>query len=541
MPAITVKTFAGERPKLDPRLLPNESASKAFGCHFDNGNLSALNVPLSTGVTLPSNTKSIYKHLNQHWFSWSKVVNAVPSPIADDQWQRVYFTGDGYPKVTNNAIFIGATMPAASYRLGVQPPETQISCSVSEGVDPNEEGAEIDPNDDETRYYTHTFVTGQGEEGPPGEASLKVEIKYPDNPDTSVSLILSPPNVNLSNITRRRIYRTATAGGSADYLLVAELPISQTNFIDNVQGDELGESLNTYDYEMPNENMIGLTSMANGILAGFFDSTVCFCEAYLPYAWPSDYQQTTEHDIVTMAALGNTLAVLTEGYPYLFSGVTPSAMSGQKLEFKQACVSARSAVIVNGSFIYASPDGLVALTSSGLTMLTEQIITREQWQEYEPHTIEAYYYEGRYLAYYGAALDKGFIFDPKTGDFRHFEHAADCGFNNLVDDTLYLCKNGELVKWGSGSTKMDYRWRSKDFEASDINFSCAMVKGVDVNLSGIKVFADEVEVLHLTPGEIPEMAFRLPTTRGDSWAFEVYGKGTVHSVSVATTMREVIV
>lgn len=535
MPVISVKTFSGERPKYDPRLLPNESASKALSCHFDNGNLSPLKERSETVEQVISNAKTIFQHLNEYWFAWAGTVDAVASPIADDPWQRVYFTGDGYPKVTNNAIFSGVNMPASAYRLGIQSPEVQPIGIVTEDAT-----EEIDANDDETRYYTHTFVTEQGEEGPPGEASSAIEIQYPDEDGTYVTLSFSPPNVNNSNITHRRIYRTATGGGVADYLYVAEIPISQDVFVDDLGVDELGSSLETYDYEMPNENMIGLTTMANGILAGFFDSTVCFSEAYLPYAWPTDYQQTTEHEIVAVKALGNTLAVLTKGYPYLFSGVAPNAIAGQKLESNQACTSARSAVVVNGSLIYASPDGLIALSGDGIAMITSSVITREQWQEYNPATIQAYHQEGRYLAFYGTNLDKGFIFDPSTGDFRHFEERANCAFNSLVDDELYLCLAGNLTKWNAGSELKSYEWRSKDFEANDLSFSCAMVKGVDIEQAGLRIYADEIEVLHLAPGQIPMSAFRLPPTRGNSWAFEVYGTGTIHSVNISTTMREVV-
>lgn len=538
MPAISVKTFAGERPKLDPRLLPNQYAVVANNCHFDNGNLSPIKKNSEQVGGVSANARTIFKYLNEYWFSWGGKVNAVSSPIADDPWQRVYFTGDGYPKVTNNQIFNGASLPAVSYRLGVQSPEVPIIAQVTEAE--VEETDDIDPNDDETRYYTHTFVTEQGEEGPPGEASQRLDIKYPDEDGTYVTLALSPPNVNASNITHRRIYRTATGGGIADYLFVAEIPIAQGQFIDDIPTDELGSSLETYDYEMPNENMIGLTSMANGILAGFFDSTVCFSEAYLPYAWPSGYQLTTEHEIVTVAALGNTLAVLTKGYPYLFSGISPDAMAGQKLESNQSCVSDRSATIVNGSLIYASPDGLIGLNSSGLTMLTNQIITRDQWQLLDPSTIEAYHQDGKYIAFYGENLDKGFIFDPSSGDFRHFEDDYDCAYNSLLDDELYICTKGELFKWNGGDEFRGYEWRSKDFEANDLSFACAMVKGVDLQLCGLRIFADDTQVTNLDIGSIPDSAFRLPSTRGDSWSFEIYGSGTIHSVTIATTMREVV-
>jgi hypothetical protein len=534
MAAIFLKSFSGERPKLDPRHLPNESAQIAKGCHFYHGNLSPLRQPLSNGEGVLADAKTIFKYLNEHWFAWNTDVDAVSSPVANDPWQRVYFTGYGYPKVTNNAIFSGANMPTASYRLGIQAPEIIITGVVTESAT-----EDVDPNDDETRYYTHTFVTEQGEEGPPGEASAKIEIKYPDDVDTFVTLALSPPNVNASNITHRRIYRTSTGGGIADYLLVGEVPIAQSSFVDDVAGDSLSVSLETYDYELPPTDMTGLVSMANGIMSGFTGNTVCFSMAYLGYAWPTDYQMTTEHNIVAMVAMGNSLAVLTEGYPWVFAGNSPESMSGQKLESNQACVSKRSAIIVNGSLIYASPDGLVALTGDGAIPLTDKIITREQWQAYEPETIEAYFQEGRYLAFYGASLDKCFIFDPTTGDFRHFDATAQCGFNSLLSDSLYLSNNGSISQWEASSSVTPYVWRSKEYQFSDINMGCALVLGSDLSLVGLKVFVDGVEVLDKVPGTLTKHAFRLATDRGDNWEFELYGSGEVEKVIIASSMNEI--
>jgi hypothetical protein len=537
MTAIYVKAFAGERPKADPRHLPNEAAQLAQGCHFYRGNLSALKKPLLTNETVDEDAKTIFKYLNQHWFAWDSYVNAVNSPVANDPWQRVYFTGDGYPKVTNNTVFSGANMPAVSYRLGVQAPETLIVAVVTEGE--VEEGEEIDPNDDETRYYTQTFVTEQGEEGPPGDASLAVEVLTPDKDDTLVTLTLSPPNTNLSNITHRRIYRSVTGGGNADYLHVAEIPIAQGTFVDNLRGDELGSSLDTYDYDLPPTDLQGLVSMANGILAGFTGNTQCFSVAYLPYAWPTDYQLTTEHDIVTNVAVGNSVVALTEGFPYIFSGTTPDSIAGVKVESNQACVSARSAVFVKGMVLYASPDGLIQVTGNSTVTLTEQIMTKAQWQALKPETIEAYAQEGRYLAFYGDDLDKCFIFDPTTGDFRHVDATAACGFNGVLDDALYICNNGEISIWEADSELMSYVWRSKEYRFADISFSCALVKGDDLNLTGIKIITDGNTILDVTPGNLTKNAFRLPNDRGDTWSFELYGKGDVKIVTIADSMQTI--
>jgi hypothetical protein len=537
MTAIYVKAFAGERPKVDPRHLPNEYAQIAQGCHFYHGNLSALKKPLVTGETVQANAKTIFKYLNQHWFSWNADVSIVNSPIANDPWQRVYFTGDGYPKVTNNTVFSGSNMPAAAYKLGIQAPETLITAVVTEGE--IEEGEVVDSNDDEDRYYTHTFVNEQGEEGPPGEASLKVSILTPDKLDTFVTLTLQPPNVNLSNITHRRIYRTSTGGGIADYLFVAEVPIAQGSFVDNVQGDELGASLETYDYVMPPSDMQGIVSMANGILAGFTGNTQCFSEAFLSYAWPTDYQMTTEHNIVANIAIGNSVVALTEGFPYIFSGNTPDSMAANKVESSQSCVSANSAILVNGAIVYASPDGLVQLTGNSTTTLTEAIMTKEQWQSLKPSTIKAYAQEGRYLGFYGDLLNNAFIFDLSTGDFRYISTTAACGYNDLLDDALYLCNSGVITKWEASDELFSYVWRSKEYQLSDKSLSCALIKGDNLSLTGVRFFVNNNEILHIAPGNLSENAFRLPNDRGNQWEFEIYGKGEIKTMIVSDSMNTI--
>ena len=538
--SISLASFAGVKPRPDPRLLGNENAQIAKNCHFNNGNLSPLREPLLTGDTFSASTKTIFKYLYLHWFTWIVEVDAVKSPVANDPWERVYFTGDGWPKVTNNTIFSGGTMPAVSFRLGIQAPESVITGVITEApVVEGEEAILADPNDDEDRYYTHTFVTEQGEEGPPGEASAKLTLLTPEDLNTFVTLSFSPPNVNNSNITHRRIYRTVTGGGIADYLLVTELPIATTTFIDDLQADEINLPLETYDYVMPPADLQGLVTMANGILSGFFDNTVCFSMAFLPYAWPTDYQMTTQHDVVATVAIGNSLVALTKGYPYIFSGNTPDSMSAVKLGSNQACVSKRSAVVVSGVVMYASPDGLAVITGTSAQVITEKILTREQWLLYEPETIEAYYQEGKYFAIYGANLDKSFIYDPATSDFRHYDIGGECGYNSLVDDALYLCDSGVLSQWEEAQTTLDYLWRSKVFTFSDMNFCCCLVKGKNLDLTGMRIYVDGVEILHIAPTGLSTFAFRLGTERGDEWEFELYGSGTVESLIITTSMREI--
>ena len=90
MTAIFVKSFQGERPRIDPRHLPNEFAQTAKGCHFYHGNLSPLKQVETTADTVISDAKTIFRYLNTHWFAWNVDVDAVNSPIANDPYAVSY-------------------------------------------------------------------------------------------------------------------------------------------------------------------------------------------------------------------------------------------------------------------------------------------------------------------------------------------------------------------------------------------------------------------------------------------------------------------
>lgn len=80
--------------------------------------------------------------------------------------------------------------------------------------------------DDEDRLYIQTYVSRFGEEGAPGSPSQPVLI---ERPGATVTVRLMQPSTNTHNITHTRLYRSVTVSGEADYLLVAEVPISQPN------------------------------------------------------------------------------------------------------------------------------------------------------------------------------------------------------------------------------------------------------------------------------------------------------------------------
>lgn len=585
MPAIDIVSMRGEMPRVLPHMLPDGYAALAQNCHFRFGVITPVSDDGKSGVTFDINPETLFLYSQNKWFTWRGMVDVVRSPVAQDPWGRVYYTDGQYPKVTSAQIATSGSgpYPTTSYRLGVPAPESAITCTVfsppvapvSQDVPPEQaptpdesagtiaktmidvvsgyihktagdnasnsapQEQEDDPTDNETRFYTQTFVTGYGEEGPPGPQSLELTVKKGGSAD----LTMQPPPLQHSNITRRRIYRSVSGGGNADFLLVTELDAGVLSFHDDLLAEQLGPALETWHYVMPPDNMLGLCMMANGIAAGFAGNEVMFSEAFLPYAWPDSYRQTTAEDIVAIAPIGTALVVATKGEPYLFSGVSPSNISGAKLPLTQACVSRQSMVVMDGFVLYAGTNGLISVDGSGNAVTaTEKIISPEQWRGmFNPSSIKAYQYRGEYVARY-TKTDGGqavFIFNPQDMDIRHMSTTFDTAYNDTATDTLYLVKGRELSVSQGADTPLLLVWRSKTFIAQEnTSFSCLRVKAPYPERVGISVFADGQPVIQLPPGALSGSVLKLPPVTGREWYLEVSGFGQIERITLSTSMAE---
>lgn len=531
---IEISTMKGEVPRLEPHLLPNEAATNATNCSFERGVISPLRADLNSATLPTANCKTLFMYSHAHWFTFNKLVSVIANPMAQDPYQRVYWTGQDKPKVTAQDIATGAgVMPAAWYDLGVPRPASKpmiTNIDTTTGEEPPE--GELPAYDDEDRLYIQTYVTRFGEEGAPGEAS---ESRLIEKPGSTVTVQLAAPGVNTHNITHTRLYRSVTASGEGDYLLVAELPISQTQYIDAAR-DVNGPALQTWDYDMPDAGMQGLCSMANGICAGFAGNEVMFSEAYLPYAWNKANRGTTDDDIVAIAPIETSLVVATKGKPYLFSGVTPEMITGMRLNVEQACVSAQSLVVINGMALYASPDGLVAISTSSAVVVTEGIIDRESWQGFKPETIRAWASEGQYVAQYQGG---GFIFDPSTQSFTRLTATWNAAFNYLQKDTLYIAQGSSLREWRRGLDSVPMVWQSKPFIVPiNSTLTCARIDAEAPEQVSATFFADGEVIFTLGQGELTNAPFRLPSVRANTWQVRVEGSSKVKRILFADSLSE---
>jgi hypothetical protein len=535
MAALQIKSFGGISPKVPPRYLQDPQAQIALNADVFQGSLKPIAALGSTVATLTKagTPLTIYRYGQdiisdtEFWFHFTTDVDVCRSQIAGDASEWTYFTGDGIPKATYNAIALsGSNFPTVSRPLGVLAPTTASTVSVT--------GSPTEATDiPETRVYTYTVVnkeSGFDYESAPAPASAEVSVRIGQS--VLVGGFASIPAGY--TITHRRIYR-ATSGV---FLFVAEITVASTSFTDSILAEGLAEELPSLTWLPPPDTLKGLINLPGGVMAGFTGRDVFFCDPYRPHAWPIQYMQSLDFPVVGLGRMDTTLAVMTTGTPYFIQGSSPDSMVVIKSDLEQACASKRSIVSFNGAVIYASPDGLVSLSPSGSRIITEKYFTRAQWQAlFVPSTINAYQHDMKYYGFYNNGVTSGgFTYDVSTGEFVTHDIYVQAAYNDLQVDKLFVAGADRAVKvWGAGALKT-VTWKSKKFTLPQImSFSCAQLEAESYPMTA-RIYAGGA-LLH-TQTVTSRDFFRLPAAPSRDWEFEFEGSAEVFSFAIAQSVQE---
>lgn len=388
----------------------------------------------------------------------------------------------------------------------------------------------------ESRVYTYTWVSkvsGFEFESGPADPSLSVDVYK----DQSVTLSNFEPSGGYSGyiLTARRIYRSV----NGVYLFVAEIPSAQTSYVDEISPDDLSEEMPVTGWAEPPKTLTGLVNLPNGIMAGFTGRDIYFCDPYHPHAWPESYVQTVDYPVVGLGRMDTTLAVLTKGVPYFIQGSHPDSMIVVKSDIEQSCASKRSIVSYSGVVMYASPDGLVMLSSGGSKLVTEMTFSRAQWQGFNPSSIHAYHHDNKYIAFYDTGTTQGgFVYDLISQQFILHNIYATAGFSDLLRDQLFLAfANNTLKKWYDGDN-LPYIWRSKKFTSPFImGFSFAKIDA-EVYPVTAKFYCDDFTTPFHTQNVTSREPFRLPSKEGRDFEVQIEGTSEVFSIAIAQAIEE---
>jgi hypothetical protein len=491
MTAIRFKDFQGMVPRLGDRALAPNQAVEATYCKLWSKELRSWTERAK--VATPTNAGnnpllSIYRYAESgtpYWVCSNVEADFARGPIAGDTVERTYVTqgSTAIPKVfVTSQVTADALVPAAATPLGMPIPTTDpVVASVVGGAPPTE-----------SRSYVYTYVASTGEEGAPSDPT----VPQTGNIDATwtVTLPTTAPTVNgtaRTDITTVRLYRTNTGTTGTNYQFVADVALATGTYADAIAPSALGEILPTEaDWGPPPSDMAGIISLPGGVLAGFTGNELCFSAPGYPYLWPLSYRQTTDFPIVAIGNFGTTVVVATTGNPYLAIGSTPAAVSMSRRPERRPCVSKRSLVSSEHGVSYATPDGYYVIGPSGSYMLTEKLMTHDEWQAYYPASMHAAVLDGRVFLFYhagGYVGGAGFIIDPNgsvtssnTPLMTELSFYAYAQYVDYTTGTLWLAtvvaEVFQIDEWEGGSSTLQYSWKSGENPTErPINFAFGQV------------------------------------------------------------------
>jgi hypothetical protein len=277
----------------------------------------------------------------------------------------------------------------------------------------------------------------------------------------------------------KRIYRTV--GTSGDFLFVAEIPVANTTYTDAVVAADLGEILPTADSLLPPKNLIALTSLPNGCLVGIAGNEICFSDPYLPYSWPLRNRYTISGVGVDLVAAGNSVIVLTDTFPILFTGSDPEAMSPAVMQTYAPCATKRGVVDVGGGAMYPSYDGLWIAAPGRVEKLTAKLYREKEWAQLYPETFVSGFADGQYYARYrDDGMSYIWVYDTAENDsVLRVEQDASHLLRNDTDGELYVALGDKVYRWDSNtSQRYTSDWVSSEIQLPmPMNFSVAQVHG----------------------------------------------------------------
>jgi len=481
------------------------------------------------------------------WLEWPIDVDVVRAPIADDSDFRVYYTGDNEPRKTNWVLASTngtgqKPFPNAYLSLAVPPPTTAPSLSASGGSGSDEDRAyvytyvstfgavseESQPSPAATvtckeagatvtvagftstgtydqvatvitvTETAHTLVGGQqvyldftsgtAVDGWYTVATVVDANNYtvaaPSNTTSGNVTVLAKLPAGTYNITHRRIYRTVVGAATVSFQLVDEIPLSTTTYDDTKDVADLGSLLQTQSWNPPPNDLKGIVSMPNGMLAAFRKNEVWFCEPYHPHAWPDIYTLVVDAEIVGLGVYDTTLVVLTKGQPYLMTGGTPLSISQTKLPMNQPCVSKRSIASDQYGVLYASPYGLVSIGTGTQDVVTLPLYTQEEWQELNPGTMDGKIYNNTYIGFcqQGASIQAIVIARADVPPLIIYDFPGNAIYIDQTNGELFAVSNLDNAIYQLDADPVNrtfYEWLSKKFILPN-----------PMNFTGFKVHAD---------------------------------------------------
>jgi hypothetical protein len=343
------------------------------------------------------------------------------------------------------------------------------------------------------RTYVYTWMTPWGEESAPSPVSNTAYL-YEGTSVTITGLPATLPTTGLyagkvfqtAGLTLQ-VYRTVTSTTGTVYFRVdgispnGSVPLGTTTLVDAAPISSLVTSLPSTTWYPPPANLTGIRAIHNGMLMGFYGTTVCFSEPGQPHSWPTKYYQEIGRTVVAAGTVGTTVVILTDSNPWVIQGNTPSAMQKVRLDTNMPCTSKRGIVNMDWGLCFPTRGGIAVFSAmNGASLATNFVYDWDNFRTtVDPATITATRYNNKYMASHSAGT---FIFekDEHTGGFlTETTQSFTAVFYNPNTAKMYFAFGAPstMYLWDDPTQKFSsFEWKSKIIRTQDyMNLGAARV------------------------------------------------------------------
>lgn len=575
MVAIRIQAFGGMQPAIDDRLLPDNAAAEARNTWLYDGKLAGLRVPrlihtLSTtnkraAYRIPKGGTGIQNIVDSYWLEFDAIGTTVVKGNVGASDQRFYWAdGTNPPRYTARSLIFASPSSPTTYKLGVPAPTAPPTVVIAGGVSAT----------NESRAYVFTHVTSFGEEGPPSPPSTVQTGKI----DATWTLTIPAVGADATDrdITHTRIYRTITSDqGVANYYYVGQVTVATLSYADSALPSTivLNDVMTCADYDPPPTDLEGMVEMPNGMVIGWKETQIWFCEPYKPHAWPTPYQRSTDFKIKGIGVYGQSAVICTEGVPYTCTGSHPADMVLAKVVgLTEPCVSQGSVVSAPEGVYYASQSGLVLVSPGSGQLATYKLIQKDRWQHLlNVARLNAAFIQRSYVTFSGigegcfeipafesTAFEETDFTGTRNGAMIDFDDprigftiltSVDPTYNVMRDpwtNELFFIRGNEIL-WLDTTADIEqgeYFWRSKVYQMPRMtNMAAGRIffenpTGVTSPTTTLRVYGNG-NLIFTYVLEASGKEFRLPANdRYDFYQFELQGTLLIQNAQFATSFKE---
>lgn len=408
------------------------------------------------------------------------------------------------------------------------------------------------------RSYVYTYVNWLNEEGAPSFPSTVISVN--DGDPVVVSGWEAQPEEY--GVTHVKIYRSVTAFRSGeekaqtfstDFQLVDTVAIDTLSYKDAKRDMYLAEVIHTKDTREPPAGLQGIITISDSnMLCGFMGNKLYFSVNREPWNWPESAELTLDYNIVHISEQEGYVYVSTNGHPYRVT-VGDLCTSGCKQVDRYdtplpdiGCAYPNGSIGTPFGMVYSSPEGLVLLSRNAQPiLLTEDLLTRGQWQDMMPSTIRLGYTKG-YLIFMTDQMDESDLscmlllnkdLYPSNSPTYVLTTLSDSAVAMVTTNTgeLLLLDDDKVYRWASAEELREYYWESLDIYGKSFYSIGAVQLGI---LDGV------VKCCILSAGGkscstiTTDRSFRVARMgQQKSYTISISGTGVVEYAKIGTTKR----